>query len=260
MTDATPILQLQGLTKRYRRLVAVNELDLTIEAGQFVGLIGPNGAGKSTTMGCIAGTVAPDEGTVLIDGVDVVEAPVQARQKLGYVPQHLTLLDYLTGLEYLDFIADLRGLTRQDRAAEIDELLAITELDDQRHVIIREFSGGMLRKLALAAALLGAPPFLVLDESFVGLDPESTYRIRARLEQHCQQGGAILLSSHILDMLQPLCDRFIILHDGEVARDISKDEFDALCQADEVADLTELYLQTTGKADLLSAGSARDQL
>ena len=252
MSDTPQILSLQGLTKRYRRLVAVDDLSLTIEAGQFVGLIGPNGAGKSTTMGCIAGTVAPDEGSVSIAGVDVVAEPVKARQNLGFVPQHLTLLDYLTGLEYLDFVADLREMADHERQSEIDELLKITELEDQRHVIIREYSGGMLRKLALAAALLGAPPLLVLDESFVGLDPESTYRIRARLEAHCKDGGAILLSSHILDMLEPLCDRFVILSDGKLARDLTQSEFRALRDAGEVRDLTELYLQTTGKADLLA--------
>ncbi len=251
MSSAEPILEIQNLTKRFRTLVAVDALTMNISPGEFVGLIGPNGAGKSTTMGCIAGTVAADEGTVYIDGVEVSDEPVQARRQLGFVPQHLTLLDYLTGLEYLHFVADLRELDTAARDRDIDELLSITELNDHRDTIIREYSGGMLRKLALASALIGAPKLLVLDESFVGLDPESTYRLRKRLEHHCNEGGAILLSSHILDMLEPLCDRFVILDEGSVARDLSQSDFAALRDEGVVEDLTDLYLETTGKKQTL---------
>lgn len=253
MSNDDPILHIDALTKRYRRLVAVDDVSLTVGAGEFVGLIGPNGAGKSTTMGCIAGTVAPDEGTVVVGGVEVSDSPVDARRHLGFVPQHLTLLDYLTGLEYLQFVADLRGLDEQRRTRDIDELIDITELDDHRDTIIREYSGGMLRKLALAAALVGSPRLLVLDESFVGLDPESTHRLRQKLEAHCADGGAIVLSSHILDMLQPLCDRFVILDEGRLARDVHRPEFTELLDTGEITDLTDLYLQTTGKKEALQA-------
>lgn len=247
MTSAAPVLHIRNLTKQYRRLIAVDDLTLAIAPGEFVGLLGPNGAGKSTTMGCIAGTVAADEGTVSIDGVEVSEDPVGARRQLGFVPQHLTLLDYLTGLEYLHFVADLRDLDEDERDAEIDELMLITELDDHRDTIIREYSGGMLRKLALASALIGGPKLLVLDESFVGLDPESTFRLRKKLLKHCEDGGSILLSSHILDMLEPLCDRFVILSEGNLVRDLTSDEFAQLLDAGKIEDLTDLYLETTGK-------------
>lgn len=255
MSEITPVLQIRSLTKRYRNFVAVNTLDLTIEPGQFVAFIGPNGAGKSSTMGCIAGTLAPDGGTVEIGGIDIVKDPVGARQKLGFVPQHLTLLDYLTGLEYLHFVADLRELDTARRDAEIEDLLEITELQDARDTILREFSGGMQRKLAIASALLGAPPLLVLDESFVGLDPESTYRLRLRLRRHCDEGGAILLSSHILDMLEPLCDRFLILHQGELVGDLTQAELRKKKEEGEVEDLTALYLKVTGKAETLAINS-----
>ena len=253
MSQPEAALEITSLTKKYRRLVAVDDVSLRVEPGEFVGFIGPNGAGKSSTMGCVAGIIAPDEGTVTIQGVDVEKDPVSARMRLGFVPQHLTLLDYLTGLEYLHFICDLREIEESRREEEIEDLLAITELQDARHTIVREYSGGMIRKLALAAALLGDPALLVLDESFVGLDPESTYRLRKRLEQHCAQGGAILLSSHILDMLENLCDRFVILNEGQIVRDITGDELAALRERGEIENLTELYLEVTGKADTLDA-------
>ncbi len=253
MPQPEAALEITSLTKKYRRLVAVNDVSLRVEPGEFVGFIGPNGAGKSSTMGCVAGIIAPDQGTVTIQGVDVEKDPVSARMRLGFVPQHLTLLDYLTGLEYLHFVCDLREIEEGDREEEIEDLLAITELQDARHTIVREYSGGMIRKLALAAALLGDPALLVLDESFVGLDPESTYRLRRRLERHCARGGAILLSSHILDMLENLCDRFVILNEGQIVRDLTGDELAALRERGEVENLTELYLEVTGKADTLDA-------
>ena len=251
MSKPEPALQISSLTKRYRSLVAVNSVNLTVEAGEFIGFIGPNGAGKSSTMGCIAGILAPDEGSVSINGVDVTDSPVEARMHLGFVPQHLTLLDYLTGLEYLHFVAELRSIDTATRDREIDELLELTELNDARDTVLKEYSGGMLRKLALSSALLGKPALLVLDESFVGLDPESTYRLRRRLQRHCQEGGAILLSSHILDMLEPICTRFVFLNKGEIVRDLTSPEFQESRHRGEFQDLTELYLQVTGKADSL---------
>lgn len=251
MSKPEAVLAIKSLTKKYRQLVAVNEIDLEIFPGDFVGFIGPNGAGKSSTMGTIAGIIAPDQGSVQINGIDVVSDPVNARLHLGFVPQHLTLLDYLTGLEYLHFVAELRSLNATERDAEIDELLSLTELNDARNTVLKEYSGGMLRKLALSAALLGAPALLVLDESFVGLDPESTYRLRKRLQRHCNDGGAIMLSSHILDMLEPICTRFVFLHHGQIVEDLSKESFRARKQTGEFEDLTELYLSITGKGDSL---------
>ncbi len=246
--SSPPALEISGLTKRYRKLVAVDDLSLTIPGGEFVGFIGPNGAGKSSTMSCIAGVIAPDEGSVSISGVDVVQDPVAARRRLGYVPQHLSLLDYLTGEEYLHFIADLRELDAAQRDEETEELLTLTELTDARDTILKEYSGGMVRKLAIAAAIIGGPAVLVLDESFVGLDPESTYRIRKRLRRHCDDGGSILLSSHILDMLEPLCDRFVVIHQGGLVSDLTAAELKDLKSSGDVDSLTEHYLAVTGKA------------
>ena len=247
---SAPLLRVDQLTKRYRKMTAVEDLSFTLEAGDLVGFIGPNGAGKSTTMGCIAGILNPDAGAVHIDGIDIAQDPVEARRRISFVPQHLELFDYLTGLEYLQLVARLRGLAPDTRDAQIEELLELTELTQARHRILKEYSGGMARKAAICAALLGPPRLLLLDESFVGLDPESTFRIRQRLITFCQGGGAILLSSHILDMLERVCTRVIMLVQGTLRVDEPMSALAArFGQPDEPEDLTQLYLRTSGKLD-----------
>jgi ABC-2 type transport system ATP-binding protein len=243
------VLTIEDLTKRYRKLTAVDDVSLSIDAGEFVGLIGPNGAGKSTTMNCVGGTIIPDEGKVSIAGVNVLEQPVEARRHLGFVPQQLELYGYLTGEEYLRFIGEVRDVPKAELDAEIDELLDLMELEKARHRVVKEYSGGMARKVAICGALIGAPKLLLLDESFVGLDPESTHRIRRRLQAHCDSGGAIILSSHILDMLQNICTRFVMLVDGGLALDMTREQFETGLHAGDYASLLELYLEKADKLD-----------
>lgn len=242
-----PRLAIERLTKRYRSLVAVDDVSFEVGAGEFVGFIGPNGAGKSTTMGCVAGTLAPDDGRIEVAGVDVAEQPVEARRHIGFVPQELELYDYLTGEEFLHFVARVRGVDEDELAGQVDELLALTELTDARHRLIKEYSGGMARKIAICAALVGPPELLLLDEAFVGLDPESTFRIRRRLDTFCDNGGAIVLSSHILDMLERLCTRIVIMDEGKLARDVSRDELEQIFETGAHDDLTGVYLEATGQ-------------
>ncbi len=250
MTD--PALELVGLTKSYRKLKAVEDLSLAIAPGEFVGFIGPNGAGKSTTMGCVSGVLNPNAGQIRVGGVDVLADPIEARKRVSFVPQRLELQGYLTGQEYLEFVATVRGVPESERQAQIEPLLELTELTKARHRLVKEYSGGMARKLAISAALLGPPDLLLLDESFVGLDPESTYRIRERLEAFCKDGGAILLSSHILDMLQAICDRVVMLVDGELKLDAKMDTLRTQFEAGDPPDLTRLYLREAGKLDAVS--------
>ena len=247
MTDA--VLEIEKLAKTYRRLVAVDGVDLRIGPGELVGFIGPNGAGKSTTMNCIAGLVTPDSGSISVAGVDAISNPIGARQHLGVVPQHLHLYSYLTGAEYLAFVGDVRGMDSAQRDAEVTDLLALCELTEARDRIVNEYSGGMARKLAICAALIGSPKLLLLDESFVGLDPESTHRIRHRLRAHCNGGGSILLSSHVLDMLERMCTRIVMLVDGTVRIDRAMPAIQADFDAGLYRDLTELYLTTAEKLD-----------
>lgn len=239
------VLTVENLRKNYRKLEALKGVSLEIESGEFVGLIGPNGAGKSTLMNLCVGRIAPTEGSVDVSGVDVQANTVEARRHIGFVPQDLELHGFLTGEEYLRFVSELRGGVDD---AEIEALLNLTELTAARHRVVKEYSGGMARKLAIAGALVAAPPLLILDESFVGLDPESTYRIRKRLESHRERGGAVLLSSHILEMLEKVCTRIVMLVGGEKVLDRS---MDALREefSDTGDDLTTAYLRLAGKLD-----------
>lgn len=242
-----PVLEVQGLVKRYRHITALAGVNLRIEPGEFVGFIGPNGAGKTTTMRCIAGQLMPDEGDVLVGGRSVAQDPIAARAMVGYVPQELTLYRYLTGEEFLRFVADVRGVPAAEQDERVEELLTLTELDKARHRILREYSGGMARKIAIAAALIAQPPLLLLDESFVGLDPESTASLRRYLRRCCERGQAVLLSSHILDMLERICTRVVLLHQGVIQHDLDREAMDQTL-GHEHETLTDLYLDAIGKA------------
>jgi ABC-2 type transport system ATP-binding protein len=242
-----PILQVDGLEKRYRHIRAVDGLSFQVYPGDFVGLIGPNGAGKTTTMRCIAGQLSPDGGTITMDGVDVARQPVLARQKLGYVPQELELYPYLTGEEFLRFVADVRGVPTEAQDQRITELLELTELTRARDRILREYSGGMARKIAIAGALIARPPVLLLDESFVGLDPESTMALRGHLADYCAQGGAVILSSHILDMLERICSRVLIMARGSMRRDLDRQGLQEALTP-QTPTLNDHYLATTRDA------------
>ncbi|MGM0556063.1 MAG: ABC transporter ATP-binding protein [Myxococcota bacterium] len=241
------LLEVADLVKRYRKLVAVDGTRFDIQPGEFVGLIGPNGAGKSTTMGCIAGVLALDEGSISVAGVDVSSEPVESRKQIGFVPQDLELYDYLTGEEFLRFVGAVRDVDEAELDDQINHLLEITELEDAKDRVIKEYSGGMARKIAICSALVGPPPLLLLDESFVGLDPESTWRIRRELSDYCEDGGAILISSHILDMVERMCSRVLIMVEGVIERDISSDDMHSMFDAGEYDDLTSIYLDATGK-------------
>lgn len=245
------VLKIEALSKSFRQLKAVDDVSLSIEPGEFVGLIGPNGAGKSTLMNCSLARLIPDSGEVRLGGVDVYSETVAARAKVGFVPQELDLYEYLTGEEYLWFIGELRDVPEAKLQKSIEHLLNITELVDARHRIVKEYSGGMSRKLAIAGALVGAPPLLMLDESFVGLDPESTFAIEKELRTHRDAGGAVLLSSHILDMLERICTRIVMLVEGKIVIDASKVEIDATLGEEGFQNLTELYLDRAGKLERL---------
>lgn len=202
-----------GVRKEYGRVVAVDRVDLRIEAGSFVGLIGHNGAGKSTCLKMLMGLLRPTQGTVSIGGHDVVKAPVEARRQLGAVPEEPALYEYLSAREHLEFVASVRG------GGDVAAALELSGLGVDADRLIREYSQGMRRKTALAAATLGAPQVLVLDEALNGLDPPSAARVKGALRRYVDQGGTVILSTHVVETVQAVADRVVMLAHGKVVAD-----------------------------------------
>ncbi|MBQ1265383.1 MAG: ABC transporter ATP-binding protein [Proteobacteria bacterium] len=247
------ILEIKNITKNYGKKCAVSNLSMTIGKGEAVAFIGPNGAGKSTTMRAISGLLHTDAGSISIMGHDVATAPVEARKHLGFVPQDIEVYPHLTGDEFLNFVARIRNVPADKADKQIESLLELSDLKKARHQLIREYSGGMARKIAMAAAFVGSPELVVLDESFVGLDPESTFKISRYIKQYTADGGAVLISSHILEMLQSLCSRFFILHHGKCVADYSKKALLDAFENPETPDITSLYLYHTEQKHLIEA-------
>ena len=207
------IVHVENLSKSYGRVKAVDDVSFTIQPGEFVGLVGPNGAGKSTTIKMLAGQLFPTDGIVEIAGIDVKRDPNEARKHLGYVPEFPQMYDYLSGREMIEFVAEIR------QAEDVAWALSLTGLDSDADRQIREYSQGMRRKTAIACALVAKPKLLILDESLNGLDPPSAIRVLDALNELCQQGSAILLSTHVLDTLEKVASRIIMMRDGKIALD-----------------------------------------
>ena len=207
------MIRVDELRKEYGRVVAVDSVSFSVEAGEFVALIGHNGAGKSTTIKVLTGQLSPTAGAVSVADVDVLKDPGAARAKLGYVPEEPALYDYLTCREFLELVIELRG------GGDLDEALEMTGLGADADRLIREYSQGMRRKTALAAAVVSKPPVLVLDEALNGLDPPSAARVKAYLRGLCDAGCAVLLSTHVLETVEKLADRVVMLAHGKVVAD-----------------------------------------
>jgi ABC-2 type transport system ATP-binding protein len=213
-------IEVEGLVKAYGRLKAVDGVGFSVAPGEFVGLVGPNGAGKSTTIKILTGQLIPTEGTVRIRGQDVVADPASARSAIGYVPEFPDLYEYLSAREMITFVTELRG------GGDLDWALDLAGLGPHADRLIREYSQGMRRKTALACALVSKPPVLVLDEALNGLDPRSSARVLGVLDELRQAGTAILLSTHVLDTLERVADRVVLLMDGKVEADVPISQLD----------------------------------
>lgn len=211
-----PALELSGVRKAYGKALAVDRVDLTVRAGEFVGLIGHNGAGKTTLLRMLAGQLLPTEGQIRIGGVDVVADPGGARRKLGFVPEDLALWDYLSAREFLEFVSDVRGAP----PGAIEEVLDVVGLGEDADRLVREYSQGMRRKTLLAAAMVARPPAIVLDEALNGLDPPSSARVKTYLRTLCDAGCAVLLSTHVVETVERVSDRVVLLAAGRVVEDL----------------------------------------
>ena len=210
------MLTISNLTKRYGKKTAVNRISLEINAGDIVGFIGHNGAGKTTTLRCCSGILEPDEGDIRIDGLSLRESPLECKRRLAYIPDNPDLYEYLTGIRYLNFVADVYGVSAADRASRIERYATMFEIRNDLADPIRQYSHGMKQKIALISALIHEPKLLMLDEPFVGLDPVAAHRIKTVMREMCDAGGAIFFSTHVLEVAEKLCDKIAIIRQGEI--------------------------------------------
>jgi len=222
-TQIAPAVQLRGLTKRFGDHVAVDAIDLTVPAGMFFGIVGPNGAGKSTTLSMIAGLLTPDAGSVTVAGADAAKGRDRVLDALGIMMEGLSLPERLTGAELLEYTARLRriGDSWPERAAD---LLEVLELDRAPSTLIVDYSTGMRKKIGLAVALLHRPSVLILDEPFEAIDPVSARAIEGLLGQFVAGGGTVLLSSHLMDVVERTCERVALIKDGRILTEGTVDE------------------------------------
>ncbi len=218
MSDATgAVLAIEGLVRRYGALTAVDGISLNVSPGEIVGFLGANGAGKTTTLRCATGLLRPHGGRIMVAGHDLARSPKQAKAAIGFVPDHPYVHERLTHREHLEFIAalyDVPAGAARERGEALIARLSLTEHADQR---LEEASLGMRQKLAVAMAMLHAPRMLMLDEPLVGLDPQAARALKDLLREHVARGGGVLVSTHLLDVAERLCDRVVILKRGRVA-------------------------------------------
>lgn len=211
------MLEIINYTKTYKGgKKAVDGLNLTVEAGDIYGFIGHNGAGKTTTIRAIAGVLDFDEGDIKVDGVSVKEDPLACKKKLAYIPDNPDLYEHLTGIQYLNFMGDIFGLTKDEREADIKKYGDLFEITKNFGDLVSSYSHGMKQKLAIIGALIHHPRLMVLDEPFVGLDPVATHALKQIMNELCQSGGAIFFSTHVLDVAEKLCNKIAIIKDGKL--------------------------------------------
>lgn len=211
------MLEIKNYTKIYKGgKVAVDHLNLTIEDGDIYGFIGHNGAGKTTTIKAVAGILDFDEGEILIDGKSIKTQPIQCKQSMAYIPDNPDIYEYLTGIKYLNFIADIYGVGRNERQERIKKYGDMFEITGNLGDLISSYSHGMKQKLVLISALIHQPKLLILDEPFVGLDPKASLTLKNLMKEMCREGSAIFFSTHVLEVAQKLCNKIAIIKNGRL--------------------------------------------
>src|SRR5215472_7011513 len=214
--NAAPTINTQGLTRRFGELIAVDGVNLSVAPGQFFGFLGPNGAGKSTTIKMLTGLLAPTSGRMELLGIDFAARPVDVKRQIGVVPEGMGLFDRLNGAEYLRFVGQMYGLDRKTTGQRAEELLHFMQLADRPKSVIADYSHGMQKKLALAAAVIHGPRILFLDEPFEGVDALAAGALKALLARMTERGVTIFLTSHVLEIVERLCSHVAIIHKGKL--------------------------------------------
>ena len=218
------MLKIEHLTKTYGEKKAVDDLTLHIAPGEIYGFIGHNGAGKTTTLKSVVGILQFDEGEILINGKSIRTAPLECKRDIAYIPDNPDLYDYMSGIKYLNFIADIFGVSAADRKERIRKYSELFELTADLAQPIAAYSHGMKQKLAIIAAWLHSPKLIIMDEPFVGLDPKASHLLKGMMREVCDKGGAIFFSTHVLEVAEKLCDKVAIIKGGKLIRSGTMEE------------------------------------
>ena len=249
------VLQINNLTKRFGDYTAVDNVTLSVQPGEIYGFLGPNGAGKTTTIKMLAGLLKPDNGTIVINGNNLAEQPIKCKQDTGYVPDRPWLFEKLTGIEFLQFIASLYKLDKQQFESATQYLLKTFDLNDWQDHLIESYSHGMRQKLIMTSVFMQEQPLLVIDEPMIGLDPKSARIVKEMFKQRALSGTAIFLSTHSLEIAEELCHRIAIITEGQVH--ISGDMDSLRAEAGKKdSDLEDIFLELTGAWELKEIISA----
>jgi ABC-2 type transport system ATP-binding protein len=239
------MIELRNVSKSYNKgqVKAVDDLTLTVRPGEIFGFLGPNGAGKTTTIKLVVGLLRPDAGTITVEGFDVGKEPLRTKAVTTFVPDTPAVYERLTGLEYLNFIGDVYGVPKGDRLERIEKWLAAFELASAAAGPIQSYSHGMKQKIVLIAALLPAPRVMILDEPMVGLDARAAHYMKTMMREHCDGGGTLFFSTHIMEVAEKLCDRIGIIHKGRLIADGTMEELRALNREEQ--SLEHIFLELT---------------
>jgi ABC-2 type transport system ATP-binding protein len=239
------VIEFERVSKSYNKgkVKAVDDLTLTVPSGEIFGFLGPNGAGKTTTLKLIVGLLRPDAGSILVDGLDVRTEPLRTKASMTYVPDYPAVYERLTGLEYLNFMGDVYGVPKALRLERISKWLEIFELEQAVANPIQSYSHGMKQKIVLIAAILPAPRVMLLDEPMVGLDPRSSHSLKELMREHCDAGGTLFFSTHIMEVAERLCDRLAIIHKGRLVACGTMEELRRIDERDQ--SLEHIFLELT---------------
>ena len=238
------MLHIENITKRYGDKAAVDHLTLSIAPGEICGFIGHNGAGKTTTIKICCGILQPDEGRVLVNGTCVQDDPIACKRVIAYIPDNPDLYEYMSVIQYLNFIADIFAVPKAEREARIRRYADAFELTGDLAQPVSAYSHGMKQKLAIISALLHDPKLIIMDEPFVGLDPKAAHLLKQLMREHCDKGGAIFFSTHVLEVAEKLCDRVAILRKGQLVREGAMEQV----RGDDTLEEVFLELEDTGEA------------
>ncbi len=218
------MLKIEHLTKTYGEKRAVDDLSLHIQKGEIYGFIGHNGAGKTTTIKAVTGILQFDKGEITIDGISLKNDPLACKSRIAYIPDNPDLYEYMTGIKYLNFIADIFGVSAADRQERIKKYGDLFELTSSLAQPISAYSHGMKQKLAVVSAWLHDPKLIIMDEPFVGLDPKAAHILKTMMREVCEGGGAIFFSTHVLEVAEKLCDKIAIIKNGKLIRSGTMEE------------------------------------